>query len=69
MVDEEFLDLVFSDEEFLHAEFDAIIAAAWGTPTRGGGQAKQRSPTFGAHHPSTLPAECGSAEAVLGFGP
>jgi hypothetical protein len=31
-VDEEFLALVCSDSEWLRAEFDAIIAAAWSSP-------------------------------------
>jgi hypothetical protein len=32
-VQEEFLDLVYADEELLRAEFDAIIAEEWGQPT------------------------------------
>ena len=31
-VDEEFVTLVYSDPEWLRAEFDAIIAAAWSSP-------------------------------------
>jgi len=31
-LDEQFLELVCSDEELLRAEFDAIIAAEWPTP-------------------------------------
>jgi len=31
-VEEEFLALVYADEELLRAEFDALIAAAWGQP-------------------------------------
>ncbi len=31
-IDEEFLALMCSDEEWLHAEFNAIISAEWGTP-------------------------------------
>ena len=31
-VDEQFLDLLCSDEDLLRAEFDAIIAAEWPTP-------------------------------------
>jgi hypothetical protein len=33
-VDEDFLALICSDEEFLRAEFDSIIAAAWGSRSR-----------------------------------
>jgi len=33
-VDEEFLALVCSDEEWLRAEFDAIIAVGWGSAQR-----------------------------------
>ena len=33
-IDEEFLALMCSDEEWLRAEFDAIIASEWGTPPR-----------------------------------
>ncbi|MGI8529762.1 MAG: hypothetical protein ACR2KO_09815 [Geodermatophilaceae bacterium] len=32
LVEEMFLDLLCSDEEWLRAEFDAIIAAGWGGP-------------------------------------
>jgi hypothetical protein len=32
-VEERFLALVCADEELLRAEFDAIIASAWGQPT------------------------------------
>ena len=31
-IDDEFLALMCSDEEWLRAEFDAIVAAEWGTP-------------------------------------
>jgi hypothetical protein len=31
-VEEEFLALVYADEELLRAEFDALIAATWGQP-------------------------------------
>ena len=31
-VDEQFLDLICSDEDLLRAEFDAIIAAEWSSP-------------------------------------
>ncbi len=31
-IDEEFLDLVCSDEELLRAEFEAIVAAEWPMP-------------------------------------
>jgi len=31
-IDEQFLDLICSDDELLAAEFDAIIAAEWPTP-------------------------------------
>ncbi len=39
-VDEQFLELICSDEELLQAEFDAILAAEWPGPphpTAGGG--------------------------------
>jgi hypothetical protein len=32
-VDEQFVRLIFSDEELLQAEFDALIAAQWPPPT------------------------------------
>jgi len=49
-VDEQFLDLICSDEDLLRAEFDAIIAAEWPSPptTPRRGAAGER-PTSGAH--------------------
>ncbi len=32
--DEQFLDLICSDDQFVQAEFDAIIAAEWPDPPR-----------------------------------
>jgi hypothetical protein len=32
VVEEEFLAIVYADEELLRAEFDAIIATSWGQP-------------------------------------
>lgn len=31
-VDDAFLDLIYGDEEFLRAEFDALISASWDPP-------------------------------------
>jgi hypothetical protein len=54
--EEEFLELVYADEEFLRAEFDAIIAAAWPTPPeRTGGQHASHLPW----RPAGPRAECG----------
>ena len=50
-VDEQFLDLICSDEDLLRAEFDAIITAEWPSPpanTPGRGAADGR-PASGAH--------------------
>jgi hypothetical protein len=46
-LDEEFFALIYSDEEFLRDEFDALIAAAWSSrppPTPAGGRGAERPP-------------------------
>jgi hypothetical protein len=44
-VEEEFLALVYADEELLRAEFDALIAAAWGQPRQPGRPRRAGRPT------------------------
>jgi hypothetical protein len=44
-VEEEFLALVYADEELLRAEFDALIAAAWGRPRQPAGPRRAGRPT------------------------
>jgi hypothetical protein len=46
-VDDEFLALVYSDEELLREEFDALMAAAWSPPPAGAagpGRGAERPP-------------------------
>ncbi len=59
-VDEQFVELICSDEELLLAEFDAIIAAEWPTPPS---RLPRRGP---GDHPTTPPGDCGSLEAGSG---
>lgn len=57
LVEQEFLDLVCSDEELVQAEFEAIIAAEWPTPPSPPGarpplrRPAGRPPTSPAGHP------------------
>jgi hypothetical protein len=44
-VEEEFLALVYADEELLRAEFDALIAATWGQPRQPAHPRRARRPT------------------------
>jgi len=44
-VEEEFLALVYADEELLRAEFDALIAATWGQPRQPAGPRRASRPT------------------------
>jgi len=55
-VDEAFLDLVCSDEEWLRAEFDAMVAAEWGSVQRP--PPRPDSPT-----PPPRPPGCSTVEA------
>ncbi len=45
--DEQFLDLICSDDELVQAEFDAIIAAEWPSPP----PTRPRRDTPGGRHP------------------
>lgn len=45
--DEQFVDLIFSDDELVQAEFDAIIAAEW--PSRPPGRPSRDTPDGGNH--------------------
>lgn len=45
--DEQFLDLICSDDQFVQAEFDAIIAAEWPSPPPAG---PRRDTPGGRHH-------------------
>jgi len=46
-VDEEFFALVYADPQWLRAEFDAIVAADWGSPPP-----EIPTPRGGAEHPA-----------------
>ena len=53
--DEEFLSLVYSDSEFIRAEFDAIIAAGWPDPPPAPPVPRGvAGPPVGSSAPSTL---------------
>jgi len=67
-IDDEFLALIYSDEELLRDEFDALLAAAWDSPPPA--DARDR----GSAHPpdnrrSDLPATSGRLLLAVDAGP
>jgi hypothetical protein len=64
-IDDEFLALIYSDEELLRDEFDALMAAAWTSPPTA--DASDRDAEYPPYGPrSDLPAVRGRLRPVVG---
>jgi hypothetical protein len=61
-ISESFIELVCQDEEWLRAEFDALIAAGWDTPS-------QSPPTAPRAERPRPPGRPGPAHSAPGFRP